>query len=109
MSEELAHQTLIGIYKFCNAIIAEFDIKSEILNHFDSVFKNWSHSWSIIKKWLLEIEFQNKEQAILSLVKKIPELEIFEDIIFAILNQNSSFWDVVFKNLRDCQRLLKTE
>lgn len=109
MSEELAHQTLIGVYKFCNAIIAELDVKSEILNHFESVFKNWQHSWFIIRKWLLEIEFQNKEQTILSLVKKIPELQIFEDIIFAILNQNSSFWDVVFTNLRDCQRLLKTE
>lgn len=109
MSEELAHQTLIGIYKFCNEIIAELDVKSEILKQFQSVFENWPQSWFIIKKWLLEIEFENKEQTILSLVKQIPELQVFENIIFAFLNQNSSFWDVVFTNLRDCQRLLKTE
>lgn len=109
MSEDLAHQTLTGICNFCQEIISDVDFKSEIVNHLKSVLINWPQSWSIIKQWLLEIEFKNKEQAILSLVKKIPQLKKFEDILHDFLKQHSSFWDLVFTNLRDCQTFLKTE
>lgn len=109
MSEDLAHQTLTGIYEFCEAIISEVDFKSEIVNHLKSVLTYWPQSWFIIKQWLLEIEFKNKEQAILSLVKKIPQLKYFENILDDFLKQDSSFWDDVFTNLRDCQTLLKKE
>lgn len=108
MSETLALQTLGGIYDFCNQFIEREDVKGKILNHLSNLFKNWPDSWNTIKEWMLKNEFQNKEQVLLNFIKEIPELQIFQSVILALINQNSSFWDCVYDNLCECKSLLQT-
>lgn len=106
MSEELAQQTLGGIYEFCNQFIEKEDVKEKILNHLNNIFKNWPDSWNAIKEWMYQNEFQNKEQVLLNFIEKIPELQIFQSIILTLINHHSSFWDCVYENLCECKSLL---
>lgn len=108
MSEELALQTLGGIYDFCNTFIERNDVKEKILNHLSNIFKNWPDSWNAIKEWMSKNEFQNKEQVLLNFIEEIPELQIFQTVILALIDNYSSFWDCVYDNLCECKSLLHT-
>lgn len=108
MSEQLAQQTLGGIYAFCDEFIKKEDAKEKILNHINNIFKNWPESWNNIKDWMHNNKFQNKEQVLLSFVEKNPDLQIFESVILDLINYNPSFWDCVYKNLCECKSLLYT-
>lgn len=109
MSEQLAQQTLGGIYEFCNQFIEKEDVKEKILNHLNTIFKNWQESWNAIQEWMHKHEFQNKEQVLLSFIEEIPELQIFKSVILALINHHSSFWDCVYANLCECKSLLLTK
>lgn len=106
MSEQLAKQTLGGIYQFCEEFIEKEDHKEEILIHLNSIFQNWPKSWNTLKYWMRNIEFQNKEQVLLSFTEKIPELKIFESVIHNLIKLHPSFWDCVYENLCECKSLL---
>lgn len=109
MSEQLALQTLSGIYDFCGVVVKEEDVKFQILNHINTIFQDWPESWIIIKKWLKNIQFQNKEQDLLDFFDRIPELRVFQSVILVFLSQNSEFWDTVYENLQNCRLLLNRE
>ena len=109
MSETLALKTFAGIYEYCNFIITDEDFKNKILNHLQNVLENWSDSWAVIKKWLLEVEFHTKEQVLKNFIEQIPHLQVFRDVILVFVNRDSNFWENVYDNLHQCQSILKTE
>lgn len=109
MSEELAQKTMGGIYEFCKEFIKKEDDKEKVLNHLNTIFINWSESWEVIKNCIHKYKFQNKEQVLLTFIKEIPQLKIFESVILDLISHHPSFWDSVYKNLCECKSLLLTE
>lgn len=109
MSEDLVKQTIAAIYDFCDLFIENESLKQKILNHISNIFQNWSESWIIIKKWLNEIIFLNKEYVLSSFIERIPELHIFKDVITKLLEHHPAFWNEIYNNLIKCKNCLHKE